>query len=373
METLDQPKQLPFGEIKLEDYLPDFFLDRTLKAASDASIESFTKAHGALPLKYQIERFCFERDDQIATIDSRDKVFAWASGDTKLTNDIFARVSKKDLPLVLRSHPLQDVMASPVHHIHDFKEVEQFLAEQSGAIQQNFFEKLDVKSTVVQLIKNPYHQDGLFLVRPTFIADPALRTDLANRLLAKSRGPQWNNASFCALPGDTANLFCMRIMVIDKTAREKKDRTSALFLFDPESNAFTPIDGFPWEIKAMGMYGDEGHDITDWAGREHSINTKGTKIITPQGTKTSPDHSFLNPGDLGFLDGVLTWQLPRVVGFQKEISAQPWIPNKDATVHQFVVVPPQDSNRPEINTAYFDFRPHASSDLTISDVERLIL
>ncbi len=360
-----QSQEYPIGNIQIEDYLPDAFVDSEIVDRAQNSIDQFAVRHGKLPLKFEIEQFCFQRPEQICTVDSPRKYLAWDSNDTSTTDAVLNSLQPKDFPLVLRSHPIEYGTATPVIQLSSQEDVEDYLgSDEQYAIHQEFFQKIDREATVVQLLKNPYLQKGLFLCRPTFIYDEKLRQEVQTY---QASDPQYVKGKWFA-PGDMTPEFAgIRVLALADFAREKKDHMGAFFAMKPETGCLEARDGFPVEAKfhLEGEFKRKGRIVL---GRTLDMNIGSTTLHYKDGERRiSPDSSFIAPSDLAFLSKVLNWQLPRIAAFEKEIRAQEWIPQGLSNTHQFVVLPQQELDKPQINTQYFDCRPHAD----FAEMERL--
>lgn len=220
---------LPIGEISIDHHLPEVFLDSEVRAYAANSLDAFAVINGSLPLKLQIEEFCFQRPNQICTVDSPNKYLAWAAVDSDITYSVFNLLKKDDFPLVLRSHPLEFGTESPVLQVQNFKQVAEFLDDDSHSnsdIKTQFFGRLDTQKTVVQLLKNPYLQKGLLLCRPTFAYDSSLRSELQ---LYSPSGPQDITKDWLTFDDAPLALAGLRILPLAEFAREKKTASWCLF------------------------------------------------------------------------------------------------------------------------------------------------
>lgn len=148
----------------------------------------------------------------------------------------------------------------------------------------------------------------------------------------------------------------------------KKQRVGAYFAFNPDTLNLEPRDGFSVEAKWLleGEFKRMGRNII---GRTLDIED-GITVLHDYGNKpkhVSADSLHLSMADLDFLGRVLAWQMPRIFAFEQEINDQKWIPQGLTNTHQFVIVPPQHLDTPQINTQYFDFHPHWS----LEEMDRL--
>jgi hypothetical protein len=354
----------PVGDIKLEDHLPEAFKDVEVREATGASLKKFKAEHqGELPLKFRIEDFCFNRPEQVCTADTARKYIAWAGDDTETTRKVFEHLADIDTPVVLRSHPMAYGSASPVLQVTKPENITQhrrFLAgsEPSSVIQQGFFEKIDAGNTVVQLIKNAYPQRGLFLVRPTFIYDEGLREELRDY---KDPSTQYLSGGVMRTEGMPAEFVGLRVLSLDEFAREKKDRLGGMFVFNPKTGMLEARAGFPYAAKEFIEGESMGKERGSLLGRTLDLSDSSTKLHHEGIARINKyDSRFLSQPDVAFLQKVLAWQMPRIAKFEDEIRQQEWIPQGLSTTHQFVVFPPQELGKDEINTQYFDFRAHES-------------
>jgi hypothetical protein len=356
--------EIPLGEIKIETHLPEVFIDESLKGLSQASLEGFKAEHGGnLPLKFRVEEFCFQRSEQVCTADTDRKYIAWAAGDKKVEQEIFGALADTDIPLVLRSHSVSYGLTSPVLQMVSPELIGQhrdFLngTKDTSKVEDEFFKRLDRDNTVVQLIKNAYPQKGLFLVRPTFIYDEALRSEIRSY---QDKGSQYVSGDVMDIPGMPREFAGLRVVPLDEFAREKKDRLGAMFTFNHETGKLSAQGGFPHEAKWQleGAWKDKERGLP--TGRTLDLETSTTELHhSGDLTRQSVDSAFVNPQDIQFLEKVLAWQMPRIAKFEDEIRRQDWIPQGLTNTHQFIIFPPQEIGRPEINTQYFDFRTHES-------------
>src|SRR3989344_2070076 len=220
------------GSIRIEDHLPAVFQDAEVRRKSEGSLSEFQSRHnGELPLKFRIEEFCFKRDDQICTVDSANKYIAWDGKNLDLARDIFLSIKPTELPLVLRSHPVEFSAESPTVEIKspdDLESLQRHLGNQDhpSTVWEQFFAKLDLDNTVIQLIKNPYLQSGLFLCRATFIYDSELRSKI-ERYTARS--PQYLHGEYFSLGNTPETFACFRILPLGESTREKKGRLGSVF------------------------------------------------------------------------------------------------------------------------------------------------
>lgn len=358
--------ELNIGKIRIEQYLPDAFKDEELRTRAQSSLDVFQRTHGDLPLKFRIEQFCFNRSEQICTVDSARKYIAWAGGDRHIAKEIFGALRPKDLPLVLRSHPFIFGGQSPVFQMTVPSELEDLQRriesdEHASVVWEQFFEAIPLPDTVIQLFKNPYAQKGLFLCRPTFVYDRTLRKELRSY---RDPSPQYVRGR--ALPFDGPDeLVALRIIPLVDFAREKKRRTGGVFVYNPSTKTLDARGGFPHAAKDFIEGEFSGRGARTPAGRTIDYEGKGESTLHfDQGpAKINPhDAQFLTEADIVFAGKVLSWQLPRINSFEDEIRGQAWIPQGLSNTHQFVIFPPEQLDVQKIDTQYYDFRPHAFLD-----------
>lgn len=358
--------ELVIGPIQIENQLPEAFRNDELRTAAAASLDGFKARHeGVLPLKYRIEDFIFQRDEQVCTADSKRKYIGWDGSDMQFAARLLAGLSAGDLPVVLRSHPMEYGTQTPVIHIEDMKTVEDFLAHmQDGAtpsrIWNDYYGKIDKENTVSQLIKNPFSEKGLLLCRPTFIHDQQLREEL---LEYRADDRQYFEGDFFKPEGAPDSFVGMRIIPLERAAREKKNRVGSLFVVDPNTGMLVARDGFPHAAKDFinDEYGKHGDRQV--IGRTLDRTTGTTLLHYNRGpARMTVDDIFVNFGDGPFLKRVLEQQLPKIFNLEEEIRQQDWLPKGISETHQFIIFPPEQLGDKTVNTLYYDFRPHESVD-----------
>jgi hypothetical protein len=351
--------ELSPGQINIDQYLPAALNDVALKCQAESSLQSFAAGHGQLPLKFRIEEFCFKRPEQVCTIDSPNKYLAWAAKDRGITYNVLHSLMPEDLPVVLRSHPADLHSLSPTLQLTSSEQLSDFRENADGSdINQKFLDNIDSNITVIQLLKNPYLQRGLFLCRPTFVYDEPLRKELQS---TESGDFQVEERIHLDVPLP-AELAGIRILNLAEFAREKKQQVGTFFAYEVDTGDLVSRRGMPLEARwhLDGEFARLGRAIV---GRTVDLESGTTYLYdSSDSTRISPLSAFLNGGDISLLRGILAWQLPRIASFENEVREQEWIPQGLTNTHQFVVLPPQDMIRPAINTQYFDFHPHASSE-----------
>lgn len=353
------------GSIKIEDKLPEVFKDTEIRSATDESLERYRAENdGKLPLKFEIEEFCFKREDQICTADSERKYIAWAGKDQETAFKVFDGLKDGDTPLVLRSHAQDYGITTPAFQITTTGQVEEHLNflrgnQSSSKLQKEFFGKIKPEKTVVQLLKNAYLQRGNLLIRPTFVYDPGLKKEL---LAYQDPAPQSLSGRAIDLPTMPEAFVGMRVVAIEEFAREKKDRMGVMFIYNPKTRALEARGGLPYAEKEFLEGGAFEEKRGELVGRTLDLSDSSTKIHHENLTRVNTDHlrRFISRADIEFLQKILAWQMPRIAKFEVEIREQDWIPQGFTTTHQFMVFPPQKIPNREINTQYFDFRAHES-------------
>lgn len=345
---------LPLGDVRIDQFLPPVFTDEAVRVQAEESLGAFSAKHGELPIKLRIEQFCFNGPEQVCTVDSPNKYLAWAAGNQALSRSIVNSLKAPDLPVVFRSHPLEFGIQSPTMQVTTMDQLEQ--DGQASILENQFFDRIDNNRTVLQLLKNPYHQSGLFLCRPTFVYDESLRDELQT---FQDRDPQ-SRYVLEAPAGTPPELAGIRVHSLVDFAREKKERLGTWFAHNPEAGTFEARAGAPlaaqWQLD-----GEFDLDNRYILGRTVELASGETALHRSDGKQiNSPNSIIISPYDVAFLRGVLGWQLPRIVDFERKIQEQDWIPQGLTNTHQFVILPPQELHAPQINTQYFDFHPHAS-------------
>jgi len=347
--------ELPIGDLRIDDHLPGAFTDEQIRHETAVSRDMFVAANGSLPIKLRIEDFCFQRADQLCTMDSPRKYLAWAASDDVLTNDILGSLTAEELPVVLRSHPLEFGMVSPTVQVTS---LEQLVGQDSDLAR--FMGGLDRPRTIVELLKNPMAQAGLLLCRPTFIYDEAMRQRVQ---LARDEGPQVA-ARLHVGKGLPSSFAGIRVLALTDFAREKKQRSGTWFAYDHETGDLVAQIGMPLEAKWQmeGEFSARAGGIL--VGRTLNQRNGQTTLhyASPERASVTPNSTFISQADVQLLGGVLAWQLPRLVAFENEIREQDWIPQGLSSTHQFIVVPPESIDGSQINTQYYDFHPHQSED-----------
>jgi hypothetical protein len=363
------------GNIHVESELPKIFFDKEIRKSAHDSLESFENDHGReLPQKYLIAKHIFDRpkDEQVCTADARDKLLAWRANDLALTKSVLSKIDDDELSVVLRSNLLGIEDDTPTLQIRktDLDEFKHYQDDPTNTrIWREFFEKIKAMSggtldhSIVQVLKNIREQKGLFLVRPSFIYNPDLRT---KALGFHDEVLQAGLAEPLKLDGMPESFVGFRIIPLADFAREKKKELGLVFVRNPETNVSEPRGGYT-------------ETYLDAAGSDLPIEPFGRSIDYADDSKTTQyyqrgqeqyevthDNKYaveaFNEADLRYLWHVLKWQLPRIVEFEKDIEHQPWLPHLESVVHQFVVFPPEHFGDKRINTQYFDYHPYTDLD-----------